>query len=526
MSTIIFEPLVPEFHGSVLCAAAPDWVIAADALPNSVVAIDGRVGVRAESFAHADVLCAPPAPWVVSSDVAVTFVFGVAALDSVYSSSIAVEPTVNVGWGISGLESVVSEGSLVFHGTILGYAARDLVSSSDYITNGVFALAPSDGVQSYQVPDYVGEVFIQMTPGYLYVHGSAFDLPMGLASGNVVGTVDSDLTVQAFERPRVRATLSSSLTGVSTANEVVRPHDAADVLLWLIAEAEAAASDSAEMYLDMLLEAADIALVLGLSTSQFNAMLTVAVLAEAHDAAAPIIDAAVEDALAALDDAAINRIALVLEAMSTALIVDEAQGSVSLSLFAFDEAALTDETASSLEAVAAALDSGQLVGIARFGADVYAMYAMTLSGALVSEYDLQVNSQATIGGRTYAATPDGLFLLEGDDDDGAPIVARLRKGWTSLGTQFKKQVANAYLGYTSDGQIRLKVSTTDNTNAEGHSVVYAVNKVAKRTIAENRIDMAKGRHSVYWDFEIGNVMGSDFELNVIKVWRLALNRRK
>ena len=51
-------------------------------------------------------------------------------------------------------------------------------------------------------------------------------------------------------------------------------------------------------------------------------------------------------------------------------------------------------------------------------------------------------------------------------------------------------------------------------------------KYTKRTIAENRIDMAKGRHSVYWDFEIGNVMGSDFELNVIKVWRLALNRRK
>ena len=149
-----------------------------------------------------------------------------------------------------------------------------------------------------------------------------------------------------------------------------------------------------------------------------------------------------------------------------------------------------------------------------------------LGGASTAASDLQVNSQATIGGRTYAATPDGLFLLEGDDDDGAPIVARLRKGWTSLGTQFKKQVANAYLGYTSDGQIRLKVSTTDNTNAEGHSVVYAVNKVAKRTIAENRIDMAKGRHSVYWDFEIGNVMGSDFELNVIKVWRLALNRRK
>lgn len=527
MSTIIFEPLLaPQFHASIIGGPPSDVVIAAESASNNVFAVERPAGVIARSAAHASILGSPPRDLVSSGDVGGNRVFGIVAADQVYSTSIAIEPTVNYVWGVPSLPGVVSSGHMTFHGSVLGGPAKDWVRADNYIVNGVMAVAAPDRVYSSELIDYVGGVFILLTPGFLYAEGSTFDLPMGLDIGAVSDSASSTLTIQARDRAVVVARPTSSLSGTSAIADSALAREAADLVIWLIAEAEVVAEDSASAYLDMLLSAVDTALVTGAATSQFSAMLAVALLAEVHDAAVPLLDASVEETMAALDEAAIARVALVLEAMSAALATDEATNAISMTALALSDAGASDDVGSSLEALAAAFDAGSVLGIARFGADIFAMYAMTLDGALVSEYDVQVNSQATIGGRVYAATPNGLFLMEGDDDAGAPIVARLRKGWTSLGTLFKKQVANAYLGYTSDGQIRLKVSTTDNTNAEAHSVVYAVNKVAKRTVAENRIDMAKGRHSVYWDFEIGNVLGSDFELDVIKVWRLALNRRK
>jgi hypothetical protein len=88
----------------------------------------------------------------------------------------------------------------------------------------------------------------------------------------------------------------------------------------------------------------------------------------------------------------------------------------------------------------------------------------------------------------------------------------------------KKQVSSAYVGLTSDGTMLQKASTTED--GVKRTRVYKLNPVARDTVRNGRISMAKGRHSVYWNFELANSEGCDFELDVIKVWRLPLNRRK
>jgi hypothetical protein len=55
---------------------------------------------------------------------------------------------------------------------------------------------------------------------------------------------------------------------------------------------------------------------------------------------------------------------------------------------------------------------------------------------------------------------------------------------------------------------------------------YALNAVQKDVASDNRFSIAKGVHSVYWQFELANYEGSDFELENLKLWRLVLSRRK
>ena len=334
------------------------------------------------------------------------------------------------------------------------------------------------------------------------------------------------LTITAFDAASVRGDGGTSLTGTSTAVEVIAASDLAAAVLELIASSAAVAVDDAGAAFNMLLAAADLVLATGAVGASFtNAAAYVASLAEISDRADPIILLSVDDTLAALDAAASERIGLLLEALDAGALTDTAASTLSLVAIAADSGEASDSALTSLEALAAALDAGVVSGRVRAGNDTYSVYAMTFLGAAVSEYaNFDFDSYATIDGHLYGASENGTFLLEGEDDAGANIDASVYGGLSALGTQLKKACPYAYIGLTTNGSMLLKVSTTDDGTKKTN--VYKLNPIAKSAVSDNRFQISKGLHAVYWGFELANLDGADFELETIKVWRMPLNRRK
>lgn len=156
----------------------------------------------------------------------------------------------------------------------------------------------------------------------------------------------------------------------------------------------------------------------------------------------------------------------------------------------------------------------------------YVAWSMNTDSKAASRYtNYPFNSFMRIGDRYYGATDAGLYRLGGADDAGEPINAALRLGMSSLGTRVLKRIASGYLGYTSSGDLRLKVIVADSTTGAREAHVYRLYATGAGSAREGRIKVGKGLKSVYYDFQVENVDGADFELDVIEILPIYLERR-
>ena len=130
----------------------------------------------------------------------------------------------------------------------------------------------------------------------------------------------------------------------------------------------------------------------------------------------------------------------------------------------------------------------------------------------------EFNSFSKLGSRYYGMKADGLYLLEGEDDAGAPIQASIGLGMMDFGTSALKRIANCYIGLSSSGTAFLKVI------ANGEEYLYAA-RSDDPYMATQRVDIGKGIRANYMTFELYNSNGCDFELNSVEFAAVALNRR-
>lgn len=143
---------------------------------------------------------------------------------------------------------------------------------------------------------------------------------------------------------------------------------------------------------------------------------------------------------------------------------------------------------------------------------------------LSSYTQFPVNGLAQFAGRALASLDDGIYDLDGPDDAGQPIPAKLRFAMTDLGAARMKRLDAAYLGFSASGQLLLKVV---HTTEAGGKVAYAYRMVPRQqnVTSEGRVKFGQGVQSMYWGFELHNVNGSDFELESVEVRELVLDRR-
>lgn len=148
--------------------------------------------------------------------------------------------------------------------------------------------------------------------------------------------------------------------------------------------------------------------------------------------------------------------------------------------------------------------------------DTWVWHADAAGSTMYRSYPF--NSFAVIDGKHYGASADGLFLLEGDTDAGAPIHASIDLGELDFGTAELKTIAECYLGVSAKGNLFLKII------AEGREFIYKTRSFSER-MQQQRITPGKGLKTNYVTAQFFNEDGADFEIDSVRFIVADLSRR-
>lgn len=140
------------------------------------------------------------------------------------------------------------------------------------------------------------------------------------------------------------------------------------------------------------------------------------------------------------------------------------------------------------------------------------------AGGSSSYSNFEFNSYAKIGDKYYGASPNGIFELDGDTDDGAPIRAVIGLGKRDFGSAMRKTISHAYIGMSATGNLFLKVI------AEGAEYIYKTRDFSAE-MQQQRISCGKGLKSNYVWLDIYNEGGADFEIDTVEFHVADLSRR-
>lgn len=180
------------------------------------------------------------------------------------------------------------------------------------------------------------------------------------------------------------------------------------------------------------------------------------------------------------------------------------------------------------EAEAAVLVRESIGLVAHFSVDngEYVAWLLNTESKGLSTYtNYPFNSFFEVGGKWIGVTGAGLYTLGGDDDDGEAIDARLRLGMQSLGSRMVKHIPEAFIGYTGDGRLILRLIIVADGSGEKVAADYRMKPRPAGAKRESRFEPGKGVQAVDFDFEIENIDGGDFDISSIEFYPLAVGRR-
>lgn len=127
------------------------------------------------------------------------------------------------------------------------------------------------------------------------------------------------------------------------------------------------------------------------------------------------------------------------------------------------------------------------------------------------------NSFAVINGKQFGARTDGVYLLKGDDDAGAPITSGIALGQHDFGTQALKSIRAIYAGVSSRGVLFLRIK-------DGCSeYTYRARRV-DRDMRTQRFDPGRGLSANYFTFDLTSEADA-FELDSVTFDVVASQRR-
>ena len=219
-----------------------------------------------------------------------------------------------------------------------------------------------------------------------------------------------------------------------------------------------------------------------------------------------------------------RRYTAVVDAVSTMGMAAEFTSSQSISMALFSSASMEDSLDSLATLRMDLFDAMECQAIFKLGDDVYQGWVFATDSAAFTEYsNYPFNSLVMHNGKPYATAADGIYLLEGDDDAGDPIQASIKTKLTSFRRRAIKDCKAVYVGKNSDGVLVLKV--TVEKAGELHEYWYKEKMGAHAGMHTGRFTPQRGLRSTYWQFELANQDGEDFDIEDVTILYEVLSRR-
>lgn len=323
-------------------------------------------------------------------------------------------------------------------------------------------------------------------------------------------------------------TAASSSAAIATANYVASAIDEIQLTGYGLEVAYKVLTDTVATTGNATVEAIRIVAILEtlrlVTDMRGSESVRVAEILALFDAAYPVNPVTVSDTASIVGDAQARALAyaMLLDAVS---VLSTATGTAIMTVLLKDGIEL-DCSVLTTATLFAMIEDGVSMSIALTqGGVAYTARTMNAVTKGVTEYaNYPFNSFAQLNGQLYGALDDGLYLLDGADDAGTDISAYARTALSRIAQGRQAQVDTAYLGYSSDGSMQLKTIVTEPTGAKT-SRVYELNMQNAAATRSGRIKLGRGVKSAYWAFEIGNVLGSDFTIDIVELHVLALSRR-
>lgn len=181
--------------------------------------------------------------------------------------------------------------------------------------------------------------------------------------------------------------------------------------------------------------------------------------------------------------------------------------------------------AAKMHLFAQATDQVVLYATLSLGAEEYAGWV--LNEGAPSEYThYPFNGFCLFDDHYYGTAADGLYLLEGADDNGVPIQGSILTAMQDFGTGKRKMVPDVYIAFTGSNKMVLKVTTTDRVTGAQRTDIYTEMVPAAGDGTQNgRFKIGRGLDSVYWQFELQNVAGGALDIEHLQFRPLVLDKR-
>lgn len=192
--------------------------------------------------------------------------------------------------------------------------------------------------------------------------------------------------------------------------------------------------------------------------------------------------------------------------------------------YAADSLSITTAHDSSLVGYMSLFDKACFGTWFALGANLFQGWSVNTESKAGSRYsNFNFTSLARVGDAFYASAPDGLYLLDGQDDDGTFIDALILTGKFDFDSAYFKHVREAFIGYSSDKPIVLKtISSQDGVETVRY---YTLSEHWTGADREARVKLGRGVKSRYWQFEIRNFEGGQMELDRLDFEAIRLSRR-
>ena len=132
--------------------------------------------------------------------------------------------------------------------------------------------------------------------------------------------------------------------------------------------------------------------------------------------------------------------------------------------------------------------------------------------AVVQWCDYDFNSFCQIGENYYGSNENGIFLLDGDDDNGTNIDAFFELVLSDFGISNMKRIRSIYVGGEANGGLTLALKDDEN-----NSRTYVLNLTSGNKQSSGKVNVGRDGQGRYWQTRIDNIGGAYFAIDAIEV---------